>query len=57
VDVVYKPEDVLESYADLNWPVAFQSNVKTNVTVEDIALVGIRIIIFAVHSGKISLIL
>ncbi|XP_026817904.1 uncharacterized protein LOC113556886 [Rhopalosiphum maidis] len=39
VDVVYKPEDVLESYADLNWPVAFQSNVKTNLTVEDIALV------------------
>ncbi|CAH1726699.1 unnamed protein product [Aphis gossypii] len=38
VDVVFKPEDVLESYADLNWPVAFQSNVKTNVTVEDIAL-------------------
>ncbi|XP_029346211.1 uncharacterized protein LOC107883599 [Acyrthosiphon pisum] len=39
VDVVLRPEDILESYADLNWPFAYQSDVKTTVTVEDLALV------------------
>ncbi|KAL5233900.1 hypothetical protein ACI65C_001341 [Semiaphis heraclei] len=39
VDVVLKPEDILESYADLNWPVAYQSDVKTTITAGDVALV------------------
>ncbi|XP_022172881.1 uncharacterized protein LOC111035538 [Myzus persicae] len=39
VDVVLRPEDILESYADLNWPVVYQSAVKTNVTVEDFSSV------------------
>lgn len=41
VDVVLKPEEDLETFTELDWPVEYESHVKTNVSVNEVASVSI----------------
>ncbi|VVC39678.1 Hypothetical protein CINCED_3A011772 [Cinara cedri] len=38
VDIIQHPEEILEFYVDLDWPVAYESSIKTNITIKEIAL-------------------
>lgn len=50
VTVIDDPEETLESYAEFDWPVTYKSHVVANISVEDVARVGI-LLMFVVHSN------